>query len=68
LAVSDENEGIFTQDNKHFVCKLTIEAYKQMAFLMDPFCEANIGGYQWLYDWGTTDSNIEFLFSPCGNW
>jgi hypothetical protein len=68
LCVADDDEGITTLDSSHFVCNLTMQGYKEMIFLMGPFCYKNIGGYQWLYEWRATHSEIEFLFSPYGSW
>ncbi|MDN3657474.1 hypothetical protein QWZ08_17610 [Ferruginibacter paludis] len=65
LQISDADKGIATSDNKKFVCNLTIEKYKEMVFLMEPFCDKETNGYQWLYD---LDTPIEFLFSPGGSW
>jgi hypothetical protein len=36
-----------------------------MVALLDPFCNKETKGYQWLYD---IDSDIDFLFSPAGTW
>ena len=65
LQISDTDKGITTSDNKNFVCDLTIEKYKEMVFLMEPFCEKETNGYQLLYD---LDTPIRFLFSPIGTW
>ena len=65
LHISDTDKGITTSDNKNFVCNLTIEKYKEMIYLMEPFCDKETNGYQWLYD---LDTPIDFLFSPGGSW
>lgn len=65
LKLSDMDKGIVTTDKKHFVCSLTIEKYKEMIFLIEPFCNKDTSGYQWLYD---IDTPIDFLFSPGGSW
>jgi hypothetical protein len=65
LQIADTDKGITTSDYKNFVCNLTIEKYKEMVFLMEPFCDKETDGYQWLYD---LDTPIDFLFSPGGSW
>lgn len=65
LAISDTDKGIHLVDNRNFICNLTIETYKKMIFLMEPFCERETNGYQWLYD---LDTPIDFLFSKDGSW
>jgi hypothetical protein len=65
LQISDTDKGITTSDNKYFVCNLTVKKYGEMIFLMEPFCDKETNGYQWLYD---LDTPIDFLFSPGGSW
>jgi hypothetical protein len=65
LQISDTNKGITTPDKKYFVCNLTINKYAEMLLLIEPFCNKEINGYQWLYD---LDTPIDFLFSPGGTW
>jgi hypothetical protein len=65
LQISDTDKGITTTNDNNFVCNLTIEKYKEMVFLIEPFCENETNGYQWLYD---LDTPIDFLFSPGGSW
>jgi hypothetical protein len=65
LQISDTDKGIATSNNKTFICNLTIEKYREMIFLIKPFCDKKTNGYQWLYDLDTT---IDFLFSPGGSW
>ncbi|MCM5530306.1 hypothetical protein [Parasegetibacter sp. NRK P23] len=65
LQISDFDRGIAIINNDTFVCNLTIEKYKEMIFLIEPFCSKEAEGYQWLYD---LDTPIDFLFSPGGTW
>ena len=65
LRISEEDEGIITDDKINFFCNLTPEGYKQMILLLEPFCKRETTGYQWLYD---VDSPTDFLFSPGGTW
>jgi hypothetical protein len=60
LRVADEDLGIWTTDNEHFICDLTINGYKKIINLIDPFCKRESKGYQYLYD---LDTPIDFLFS-----
>ena len=62
---AEEDAGIMTQDNRLFFCDLSIEGYKKMIALMEPYCTQNIRRYQMLYD---LDTQIDFLFSPYGEW
>ncbi len=65
LRLAHEDHGIRTHDKKNFYCDLTPETYEQMVLLLQPFCEKETKGYQWLYD---VDSLTDFLFSPGGTW
>ena len=65
LRIADEDAGINTYDNRNFFCELTIEGYEKMISLLEPFCNKETKGYQWLYD---IDHEIDFLFSPAGTW
>jgi hypothetical protein len=63
LILSDENMGIQSKNNKHFVCELTVQGYKEMVSYIEPFCLKNSKAYRMLYD---ADSLTDFLFSPSG--
>ena len=65
LRVSEEDIGIETTDKRDFFCDLTLESYKNMSKLLEPFCNRESKGYQWLYD---VDTPIDFLFSSGGKW
>jgi len=65
LRISEEDEGIISEDKINFLCDLTLEGYKQMILLLEPFCDKETKGYKYLYD---IDSPTEFLFSPGGTW
>ncbi len=60
LRISETDEGIITEDNKEFFCDLTIEAYKEMILLIEPFCVKETDAYRFLYE---LDNPIDFLFS-----
>ncbi len=65
LRISDSDIGITIINKKDFYCDLTIHEYENMIRLIEPFCNKDINGYQWLYD---LDNEIEFLFSSGGSW
>jgi len=66
--VKDEiNNGISRLNEKDFICKLNNEGYKHMIDLIQPFVLEDSGGYQWL-DEKANVGDIDFLFSPGGNW
>lgn len=65
LGLFKTDEGILSSDNKTFYCALTLEGYNTILKLLEPFCEKETKGYQYLYD---IDNPIDFLFSPAGTW
>lgn len=65
LGLFKTDEGILSSDNETFYCALTLDNYKNMLKLMEPFCLNNTKGYQYLYD---IDNPTDFLFSPAGTW
>lgn len=54
--------------NNHFVCRLTVQSYKNMISYMEAFSkqENSLDGYNWLYD--PSEDKIDLLFSPGGTW
>ncbi len=60
LRISETDEGIITEDNTHFFCDLTLEAYTKMIKLIEPFCIRETDAYRILYD---LDNPIDFIFS-----
>lgn len=65
LCISEEDEGILSDDHINFICNLTTAGYEKMISLLEPFCKRETSGYQFLYD---IDSPTDFLFSPAGTW
>ena len=55
------DEGILTKDDETFFCILTLEGFKNMIKLIEPFCKKESRSYQYLYD---IDNPTELLFSP----
>ena len=64
LHLSETDEGILTMDNETFFCDLTVEGYKNMVQLIEPFCIKESKSFKMLYD---IDTQVDFLFSPYGN-
>lgn len=60
LRTSVTDQGVSTSDNVNFFCDLTIQSYQSIKSLLQPFCQKESKGYQWLYD---IDTPIGFLFS-----
>jgi hypothetical protein len=60
LRISETDEGIVTDDYKHFYCDLTTDGYNEMIKLIEPFCIKETDAYRILYD---LDNPIEFIFS-----
>ena len=65
LKLSSIDKGITMAENGDFNCYLTDTGYKEMAYLIEPFCLKEAKGYQWLYE---IDSPVALLFSPGGTW
>jgi len=63
LGLFKTDEGIFSVDHKTFYCALTLEGYNNLLNLIEPFCEKDTRGYQYLYD---IDNPTDFLFAPAG--
>ena len=63
LHLSEEDEGVMTQDNLLFFCDLTRKGYENMIRLLAPFCNKDTRSFQMLYD---LDTEIDFQFAPYG--
>jgi hypothetical protein len=63
LGLYKTDEGIFSVDDKTFYCALTLEGYNNLLKLIEPFCNKDTKGYQYLYD---IDNPTDFLFAPAG--
>ena len=59
------DEGILTKDKETFFCILTIEGFRNMVQLIEPFCKKESRGFQYLYD---IDNPTDLLFSPTASW
>lgn len=65
LKIGSSNEGVIVSSGNVFECILTMDGWKDAEGLVEPFCEGNLTGYQWLYNLNT---DIKLLFSPSGAW
>ncbi len=63
LGLFKTDEGIISNDNKNFICALTLDGFKNMLKLLEPFCNKETKSYQYLYD---IDNPTDFIFSPSG--
>jgi len=59
------DEGILTKDNETFFCILTMDSFINMVKLIEPFCQKESRGFQYLYD---IDNPTDLLFSPTASW
>jgi len=59
------DEGILTKDNQTFFCILTLDGFKNMVNLLEPFCQKESRAYQYLYD---IDNPTDLLFSPSASY
>jgi hypothetical protein len=64
LRRSKRNDGIRQADMLRFECDLSSSGWDNVEGLLDPFCDANISGFQWL----TCDGTISLLISQSGQW
>jgi hypothetical protein len=65
LKVGTGSKGVIVLLKNTFECILTRDDWDVAKDLVEPFCEGNLSGYQWLCNLGT---RIELLFSPNGDW
>lgn len=67
LRLSETDEGIIPINDDSFdllYCNLTINGYKKMLYLVEPYCTKNSRSFQMLYD---LDTEIDFLYTPVGD-
>jgi len=49
LRLAETDEGMLTENGKHFVCELTPAAYKEILRLLEPYCLRDAKTHQMLY-------------------
>lgn len=59
------DEGILSEDNQTFYCVLTLDGFINLLKLIEPFCQKESRGFQYLYD---IDNPTDLLFSPSASW
>jgi len=64
LRLGNRDRGIRPVSLLNFECTLTSDGWSNVEGLLDPFCESEIAGYQWL----THDGRIPLLISQNGQW
>jgi hypothetical protein len=58
------DEGVLSKDNETFFCILTMEGFKNMVKLIEPFCLKESKSFQYLYD---IDTPTDLLFCPAAS-
>jgi hypothetical protein len=64
LSGGNRNQGVRQAQALKFDCVLTPDGWSNVEGLLEPFCESNTTGFQWL----THDGRIALLISPNGQW
>jgi len=64
LRLGERDEGIRQRGPLSFECVLTSDGWKNVDGLLEPFCEPDASGYQWLIHSG----KISLLLSHDGQW
>jgi len=64
LRLGNRDRGILPVSDLNFECTLTSDGWSNVEGLLDPFCESEIAGYQWL----THDGRVPLLISQHGQW
>jgi hypothetical protein len=66
--IASSKIGILPSIDNQFVCKLTIEIYKEMVEYIYPFTDKrkDLSGYNWLFD--PSEKSMDLLFSADGSW
>lgn len=64
LRQAKRNYGVRQADNPTFDCELNSSGWNNVEGLLDPFCDSDISGFQWL----TRDGTVSLLISQSGQW
>ena len=64
LKLGKRDQGIVQIAPMHFECVLSNEGWIDVSCLLEPFCQADTDGFQWLVDKGP----ISLLISIKGTW
>ena len=68
LTIASQDQGIRQVGHGAFECAMSLDGYRQMNALIQPFIDEPRTGYQWLYDLESDVTPFEFLLSPSGRW
>ena len=58
------NQGIHEVARLNFECVLNADGWSNVEGLLDPFCDSDTTGFQWL----TQDGSVSLLISQSGRW
>jgi hypothetical protein len=64
LRRGNQDQGIRQGEPLNFECVLSPDGWSNVEGLLDPFCESNTAGFQWL----THDGRVALLISQSGQW
>jgi hypothetical protein len=64
LRRGNRNQGVRQAQALKFDCVLTPDGWSNVEALLEPFCESNTPGFQWL----THDGRVALHISPNGQW
>ena len=64
LRLGSRDDGIVQNAPQSFQCIMSEEGWLDVSFLLEPFCETDTSGFQWLVDKGP----ISLLISANGTW
>lgn len=64
LRRGNRNQGVRQEQALKFECVLSPDGWSNVERLLEPFCESNTSGFQWL----THDGRVALLISQSGQW
>jgi hypothetical protein len=64
LRQAKQNYGVRQADGLTFECELNSSGWSNVEGLLDPFCDSDISGFQWL----THDGTVSLLISQSRRW
>jgi hypothetical protein len=64
LRRGNSNQGVRQAQGLKFECVLSPDGWSNVEGLLEPFCESNTAGFQWL----THDGSVALLISQSGQW
>jgi hypothetical protein len=64
LKRGNRDQGVCQVGSSSFECVLSTDGWSNVEGLLEPFCNSNTAGFQWL----THDGTISLLVSQSGHW